>query len=306
MARNIDFNRPTFSERMGLASLPEPMRSEHLPDSFRNLIWLAVDRAITGSRDPLGSRYYSPNCAMQEVIHDYTIRVLGYPHDQINHEIPEHRELMKSIFTGGQWYQVLTFLEYLLRHDAVESGFQTGQLIPSLCNEILDAFESAPVAYTFQDVDNQATVVPRASLESGEATRQALETVENLGPRGARKHFRDATSCINNKDYAGGVRESIHAVESVARSVTSNEKATLGHALTLLRETGVLKHPALETAFKKLYGYTSDENGIRHALVDEQGPDVDLDDAIFMFAACAAFVAYLVNKSREMNRGDRS
>ena len=48
---------------------------------------------------------------------------------------------------------------------------------------------------------------------------------------------------------------------------------------------------------ENLYGYTSDEDGIRHALLGEQ-EKVDIDDAVFMFGACASFTAYLVNKAR--------
>ena len=62
----------------------------------------------------------------------------------------------------------------------------------------------------------------------------------------------------------------------------------------------MLNHRALKEAFSKLYGYTSDENGIRHALLEEGAADVDLDDAVFMFGACASFAAYLVNRHKQL------
>ncbi|GAI53088.1 unnamed protein product, partial [marine sediment metagenome] len=54
-------------------------------------------------------------------------------------------------------------------------------------------------------------------------------------------------------------------------------------------------HPALEKAFDSLYGYTSDEGGIRHALMGV--PDLDFEDAKFMLVSCAAFINYLKLKS---------
>jgi len=45
------------------------------------------------------------------------------------------------------------------------------------------------------------------------------------------------------------------------------------------------------TAFDKLYGYTSDADGIRHALLEEV--TLDFDDAKFMLVACSAFVNYI-------------
>lgn len=57
-------------------------------------------------------------------------------------------------------------------------------------------------------------------------------------------------------------------------------------------------HGALKSGFKAIYGYTSDEKGIRHPLLDIGVAKVDETDAIFMFSACAAFISYLIGKAR--------
>jgi hypothetical protein len=54
----------------------------------------------------------------------------------------------------------------------------------------------------------------------------------------------------------------------------------------------------LSKALTSLYAYTSDEKGIRHALIDDSAAKVDETDALFMFGACAAFVSYLIGKAR--------
>jgi hypothetical protein len=51
-------------------------------------------------------------------------------------------------------------------------------------------------------------------------------------------------------------------------------------------------HPALEAAFTKLYGYTSDAKGIRHALLDDDEV-VTFEEAKFMLVACSAFINYV-------------
>ena len=66
----------------------------------------------------------------------------------------------------------------------------------------------------------------------------------------------------------------------------------LGPALSKLEADGHL-HGGLKAAFSKLYGYTSDEEGIRHALVLNESAQVDEADALFMLGACASFVTYL-------------
>ena len=79
--------------------------------------------------------------------------------------------------------------------------------------------------------------------------------------------------------------------------VDPKAEKTLGSALKSLESAGVIRHSALREAFSKLYGYTNDEEGIRHPLLDKDSPDVDLDEAMFMFGACASFAAYLASKA---------
>jgi len=71
-------------------------------------------------------------------------------------------------------------------------------------------------------------------------------------------------------------------------------KATLGQSLKKIEEMGHL-HPALKEAMSKLYGYTSDESRIRHAIIDHS--TATKDDAVFMLSVCSAYINYLIAKS---------
>jgi hypothetical protein len=62
--------------------------------------------------------------------------------------------------------------------------------------------------------------------------------------------------------------EVLHAVESAARKLTGKPNATLADALSFMSKTSPI-HPALKDAMRKLYAYSSDEDGIRHALLDK-------------------------------------
>ena len=49
----------------------------------------------------------------------------------------------------------------------------------------------------------------------------------------------------------------------------------------------------MKEAFNKLYGYTSDKNGIRHnGGVDE---NTTFDEAQYMLVSCSAFLNYLIS-----------
>jgi hypothetical protein len=90
-------------------------------------------------------------------------------------------------------------------------------------------------------------------------------------------------------DFRNSIKESISAVETLVKIATESDKGTLGE---LIKKLGV--HGALEKAFSNLYGYTSDEGGIRHSLMDEPNPA--FDDAKFMLVVCSAFVNFVQSK----------
>ena len=62
-----------------------------------------------------------------------------------------------------------------------------------------------------------------------------------------------------------------------------------------LEDCGTKLHPALKQGFLKIYGYTSDEGGVRHA----EGmfvSDVTFEEAKFMLVSCSAFVNFLISE----------
>lgn len=56
-------------------------------------------------------------------------------------------------------------------------------------------------------------------------------------------------------------------------------------------------HPAMEAAFRNPYGYSSDEGGIRHSLLEDS--KVGFAEAKFMVVSCSAFANFLITKADE-------
>jgi hypothetical protein len=109
-------------------------------------------------------------------------------------------------------------------------------------------------------------------------------------------HLRRALELLSNRespDYRNSIKESISAVESLAAGIAGAEKGTLGQLIMKL-EVGIGLHPALKAAFSNLYGYTSDEGGIRHALMENV--TIRFDDAKFFLVVCSAFINYVKAK----------
>lgn len=235
---------------------------------------------------------YRDNSFERQIIIEYTVSILHQPHDSMEHCPTNHKALLRKTVLDGKYHQVLSLVEFAMRSTFPQD----------LREHLVQAFEAVPVAYSVETLNDIPTIVARSSMESGAATQQAIKDIENKGPEGAKTHLQNASEFINHKRYADAVRESIHCVESVARTIDPKARK-LSEALRSLENAGVLKHKSLQGAFGQLYGYTSDEKGIRHALLEESSPDVDLEDAIFMFAACAAFSAYLVKRHEQVKVG---
>ena len=81
-------------------------------------------------------------------------------------------------------------------------------------------------------------------------------------------------------------------------------QATLGNAMKKLKDNGVHIHSAMEKAYASLYGYTSDENGIRHGGTDFT--NAPSEDAKYMLVSCSAFVNYLIEKWNKATNGGKN
>jgi hypothetical protein len=167
-----------------------------------------------------------------------------------------------------------------LKHPACPDGF------PEVVNAIL---ERCRLAYRVFD---EVVIAPIGSDAERATIEQAFADLAATEYHGARTHLRKAAEQLTAGKFADSVRESIHAVEATARVLEPS--AALSSALGRLENSAKIKH-----GFGNLYGYTSDEKGIRHPLLDDGTANVDEIDALFMIGACAAFVSYLINKARK-------
>ena len=149
-------------------------------------------------------------------------------------------------------------------------------------------FRQEYVGYRF--VSNQ--IVPVTDELEIREIEQACKTPFD----GARTQLQKALGFLSdreNPDYKNCVKESISAVESVCKVISGNEKATLKDALNGLISNGMNIHGSLKSAILALYGYASDEGGIRHAERETEST-VTFEEAKFMMVTCSAIVNYLV------------
>jgi hypothetical protein len=177
----------------------------------------------------------------------------------------------------------LGWLEFVLKHRSCPNDLATA---------VDRIMEHSRLAYRVFD---REVICPIGSEAERDTIERAFADLATTEYNGARAHLRKAAEELTTGHYADSIRESMHAVEATARVLEPS--AALSDALAQLEKSANI-HPALKQSFGKLYGYTSNEKGIRHPLLDDGTAKVDETDALFMIGACAAFVSYLINKAR--------
>jgi len=192
---------------------------------------------------------------------------------------------IKRVILEGTWLQALEIIEDTVAQ--LEHAGNAQSLQRSLADAFDTVFDHFLVGYRF--VGSELT--PISSSEEAKSVAVAID--ESAVVSGARHSLLRAVELFSDRsspDYANSVKESISAVEAVVRRVTA--ESTLGAGLNRLETAGVRLHPALKAAWSKLYGWSSDEDGIRHGAVDPA--DVDQALAKYTLVSCSAFVSYLI------------
>ena len=189
--------------------------------------------------------------------------------------------------------EVLTIVEYITNYflQWQMSQHQKGVLYYDLIDykaEINELFQREYVGYRF--IDGEITPI------SDDIEVAEIEKSLDIEFQGCKSHIKKALGFLSdrdNPDYKNSIKESISAVESICQIIAQNSKATLGEALKKLEEHGVKIHEAMKKSFSSLYGYTSDEGGIRHCEGMFES-NVTFEEAKFMLVSCSAFVNYLI------------
>lgn len=213
---------------------------------------------------------------------------MGVPYEFPKNEIykKKNAEALQSYILDEKqpWYIIFDFIERYLKicDDATFDKMQA---------EFNAILEDEVSAYRILD----GLVVPITNKSEMGSISDAMNTPFEA----CNIHIAKALELFANRekpDYENSIKESISAVESICSEITGIEgaQATLGKTIKKLKYAGMHIHPAMENAFTSLYGYTSDEGGIRHGSIDfVEAPS---EDAKFMLITCSAFVNYLVEK----------
>jgi hypothetical protein len=275
-----DRRKLSFEQAEGAAPLPSQLKLKEISQELRARLWRVIHTRLEEATEypTMGGDFYlrQPWEGIFRYMHVHRDHRMV---DEFRNDASNLTGGVKQIFEKGDYVAIFGWLQYVLRLNTCPS---------QLAGEIEKELQRGRAAYRVLDRD---TIVPIGSDAELKTLKQAFADLTVTEFHGARNHLRKAAEELTAGKYSDSIRESIHAVESVARTLAPD--GTLSKALVKLEQSAKI-HGGMKAAFNSLYGYTSDEQGIRHAHLNEPSASPDEADALFMIGACAAFVSYLI------------
>ena len=276
-----------FSERIGKKNKKVDIQIDSIDLELRNGLWNVFSIIINQPMNEYAVLERSPFKGLIESIY---IHFLKEPVDEIPYAVSEVIKELRSRFFNWDYLNVYDFIDFIGRTE--DEAFDPEEF-RATCDIILKRELSA---YRF--VSGQ--LAPITSEIEIHEIEEAIESSANQNFNGVRIHLESALTKLSDKtkpDYRNSIKESISAVESICQEITNDKNAELGKTIKKLR-TIIPIHGALEQGFIKLYGWTSDSDGIRHAMMEDD--NLDQEDALFMLVSCSAFINYLIAKATKL------
>ena len=279
-----------FSKRNGYTRIRETIQIDAIDHDLKTRLWSLLDIYLYSKyKKPFIFNQSSHN-VLDQLIQTYWFSFFKKATDEIPTENNHKISVLKRIFlTELPWFKIYDFIEFNIHHypflDFKESFI-------SEINKVLIDEKSA-----YQVINEQ--IIEITSEQEIQSIEEAFKNTNQYS--GIQQHLNQALKLMSdrqNPNYSKSMHDSISAVEGLARLLLKDDSMTLGKAIPRLRTKYEL-HPTLMESLNKLYGYTSDEAGIRHGSAQES--NLSYIDAKFMLVACTNFINYLIEKTKDQN-----
>jgi hypothetical protein len=273
--------KPKFSDRIG-ATQAIPLQTASTNEALRNTIWNWIYSVI---HKQLGDHTEVFRWLAE---HFFKTPTRDVPDESFNDGINWLEQRYKLL----QWYDIYNLVEFIVDYvDLFPNKFVGGrQAMILYVNSLLERERSA-----FRFV--AGALSPLTNEVETTAVSSAIEFSSAKGLKGVYDHLSTAVNCFSLRpepDYRNTIKEAVSAIESVAKLITGKDSGGLKEALKEL-ETHIPIHGSLKQGMLNLYGYASDEDGIRHAIVEDK--NVSFDEAKLALVICSGLVHYLIAKA---------
>lgn len=274
-----------FSQRKGFTKFKDVIQLETMDIELRNGLWDGIKIYYLDLMNTF------PNSDVDNLIKLIWHLYFKKPIDTIPRNSSNIYTEIRKYYFECDWYEVYDFIEFItnnyIPHVAEHDRKTINNKFKVFCNKVL---ERENAAYRFVG-DYITQIINDIEINAIELAMDQKDKCVSV-----RIHLDQSLKLLSDKknpDYRNSIKESISAIESICKLIINDSNATLGKALNTIGANYGL-HPALKESFQKLYGYTSDGDGIRHALLEED--NLTYQDALYMLISCSAFINYLIAK----------
>jgi hypothetical protein len=296
-----------FSDRIGITKPKSFIQIDSMDDELINSLWnlFAEEIGIVYERN------------WHKWLVQYSIYFFKTPIEEVNPDSYNCRKFFYEWFKIKPWFEIYNFLEFFAQKynilwciiyppDPSLGDYRLIEYKEAINNNKTKFIENLNNILTreisgFRFIVNN--FVPISDKNEIDSITGALVTTNNDKLFGIRKHFESALDLLAKKpepDYRNSVKESISAVEGICKIFVGKKSGGISDAIRFLSDKNIYIHSALKEGIVKIYGYTSDEHGIRHPIL-ENNKNVGLAEAKFMLVICSAFVNFIVLKSKDLS-----
>lgn len=269
-----------FSERKGIKHFSDIVQKDSLNERTRNRIYSTI-LDIGGY---LKDTYYAGETMEDIFITKIYTELFSCAVDDVPYG-KSAWNMIKVVIRESDYSDVFTLIEGIIKILAEAKSLSSG--IPKLKNMFVES-----VNQIFKEENVNYHII--SNLITDITTEEQVESIDYTLSNEydvVSKHYQNALKLLyDSKDYSNSIKESISSVEAMCQIIDGSKK-TLGD---IIKKLNIGIHPALEKAYSTLYGYTSDENGTRHANgIGEK--NATFEEARYMLVSCSAFVNYLMD-----------
>lgn len=282
----------SFSERYGYKKVCNIIQVESMSDELRISILNTFIKIIL--KFGKGTRYSGSNTIEDSIdssayndfwesfFNSFYESILKKPLTEVPYKTYAWNEFERYL-KFGTWDEIYSLIEWFI-------DFLDTEYAESITQYFNNTLENGCAGYRIIDKLVVPVTDEREIIEIETALKQNKKVKEHLNT--ALRYLSEK----GQKDFRNSVKESISAVEVVARQITG--KNTLGEALSELNNKGIYIPNVLKQGFDKIYAWTNGNDGIRHALMEDANT-VGMAEAYFMLIACSAFINYM--KMKQVN-----
>jgi len=193
--------------------------------------------------------------------------------------------MFKEPYDFLKWYRKYDLLEFcyiIINENYYNKYLTTVNGYLKICNS----------AWRMNGVGKLYPITNKAEIEEIERASRYENKFEPVSThiKAAIAHF--SRRPIEESSYRNSVGESIHAMEALCRVITNKNTTTGGVGIKMVCDQLEL-HKALGEGYSRIYGFSSNAEGIRHALCFGD-KTIDFDDAKYFLVSISAFVNYLI------------